>query len=184
MEWCVEIRVISFVVCFCFISITLLLSGFDANEEAIACDPLLTGDALIKFKDLLTDPRNATSTWDNSLFTPCGNWFHISCGDHNEGDKVTRINLGNQQLSGSLSPELGKLKHLEYLELYDNSLTGSIPPEFGNMSNLQSLDLYDNKLSGSIPIELGNLKYLKFLSVFLPWQPVSLQPIQILLQFK
>ncbi|CAA2961235.1 somatic embryogenesis receptor kinase 1-like [Olea europaea subsp. europaea] len=71
--------------------------------------------------------------------------------------------LGNSNLSGHLVPELGKLEHLQYLELYKNNIQGKIPAELGNLKNLKSLDLYNNNISGTIPPSLGNLKSLVFL---------------------
>ena len=48
-------------------------------------------------------------------------------------------------------------------ELFDNNLTGVIPLEIGKLTNLERLGLYNNQISGSIPATLGNLKSLKFL---------------------
>ena len=41
--------------------------------------------------------------------------------------------------------------------LYDNQLTGSIPPEIGNLSNLTELYLYENQLTGVIPESICNI---------------------------
>uniref|UniRef100_A0A453FRE2 Disease resistance R13L4/SHOC-2-like LRR domain-containing protein n=1 Tax=Aegilops tauschii subsp. strangulata TaxID=200361 RepID=A0A453FRE2_AEGTS len=71
--------------------------------------------------------------------------------------------LGNLNLSGHLVPELGKLEHLQYLELYKNNIEGTIPSELGDLKNLISLDLYKNNVSGTIPPTLGKLKSLVFL---------------------
>ena len=49
------------------------------------------------------------------------------------------------------------------LNLGDNQLTGQIPPELGNVSGLGFLDLSQNQLSGPIPPELGKLGLLKTL---------------------
>ncbi|CAL0315821.1 unnamed protein product [Lupinus luteus] len=73
------------------------------------------------------------------------------------------LDLGNSNLSGHLVPELGKLDHLQHLELYKNNIQGVIPPELGNLTDLLSMDLYNNNLSGTIPPSLGNLKNLEFL---------------------
>ena len=42
-----------------------------------------------------------------------------------------------------------------WLYLYDNQLTGEIPPELGRLSNLTGLFLHGNQLTGEIPPELG-----------------------------
>jgi len=42
------------------------------------------------------------------------------------------------------------------LNLHENQLTGSIPPEIGNLTNLTYLDLSNNQFSGIIPDEICN----------------------------
>nr|AEC46977.1 somatic embryogenesis receptor-like kinase [Ananas comosus]AEZ52378.1 somatic embryogenesis receptor-like kinase 3 [Ananas comosus] len=117
------------------------------------------GDALSKLKNNLNDPTNVLQSWDPTLVNPC-TWFHVTCDSDNS---VIRVDLGNAQLSGTLVPDLGVLKNLQYLELYGNNISGSIPYELGNLTNLVSLDLYMNKFSGPIPPTLGNLMNLRFL---------------------
>ncbi|GLT33822.1 hypothetical protein SLA2020_083810 [Shorea laevis] len=117
------------------------------------------GDALYTLKRSLTDPDNVLQGWDPNLVNPC-TWFHITCDLEN---RVTRLDLGNSNLSGHLVPELGKLEHLQFLELYKNNIQGTIPAELGNLKNLISLDLYNNNISGTIPPSLGKLKSLVFL---------------------
>ncbi|KAL9232696.1 hypothetical protein vseg_007775 [Gypsophila vaccaria] len=117
------------------------------------------GDALYALKKSLIDHDNVLQSWDPNLVNPC-TYFHITCNSHNH---VTRIDLGNTNLSGHLVPELGKLEHLQYLELYKNNIQGVIPKELGNLKSLISLDLYNNNISGTIPAELGKLKSLVFL---------------------
>ncbi|XP_024959255.1 BRASSINOSTEROID INSENSITIVE 1-associated receptor kinase 1-like isoform X2 [Cynara cardunculus var. scolymus] len=120
---------------------------------------LKTGDALNALKTQLTDPNNVLQSWDPTLVNPC-TWFHVTCNGVNS---VTRVDLGNADLSGQLVPQLGQLTNLQYLELYSNNITGRIPSELGNLSSLVSLDLYLNQLEGVIPDSLGNLKKLRFL---------------------
>ena len=75
------------------------------------------------------------------------------------------LDLGRNGLTGAIPPELGKLASLEYLDLSGNSLTGVIPPELGKLANLEGLDLYDNNLTGVIPPELGKLASLESLDL-------------------
>ncbi|KAI3702052.1 hypothetical protein L6452_27662 [Arctium lappa] len=117
------------------------------------------GDALNALKTQLTDPNNVLQSWDPTLVNPC-TWFHVTCNGVNS---VTRVDLGNADLSGQLVPQLGQLTNLQYLELYSNNITGKIPSELGNLTSLVSLDLYLNRLDGIIPDTLGNLKKLRFL---------------------
>ena len=71
----------------------------------------------------------------------------------------------NYDLTGSIPPEIGNLTNLTYLNLGGNLLTGEIPPEIGNLTNLIDLDLRWNQLTGSIPSEIGNLTNLTNLSL-------------------
>ncbi|KAL0404715.1 UNVERIFIED_CONTAM: Leucine-rich repeat protein 1 [Sesamum radiatum] len=120
------------------VSSSLVLPKARGNSE---------GDALYALRRSLSDPDNVLQSWDPNLVNPC-TWFH---------------GPGNSNLSGHLVPELGKLEHLQYLELYKNNIQGEIPAELGNLKSLISLDLYNNNISGRIPPSLGNLKSLVFL---------------------
>eukprot|EP00249_Psilotum_nudum_P008136 c21064_g1_i1 orf=274-924(-) len=117
------------------------------------------GDALHAFRRSLSDPDNVLQSWDATLVNPC-TWIHVSC---NHDNQVTRLDLGNSNLSGHLVPDLGNLQHLQYLELYKNKISGKIPEELGKLKNLVSLDLYNNNITGEIPESVGNLKSLVFL---------------------
>ncbi|KAK9196313.1 hypothetical protein WN943_004441 [Citrus x changshan-huyou] len=48
------------------------------------------------------------------------------------------------ELSGKLSPELGKLSLMAILLLSGDQLSESLPDELGNCSNLEILNLDDN----------------------------------------
>ncbi|XVF05651.1 hypothetical protein REPUB_Repub05bG0191100 [Reevesia pubescens] len=122
------------------VTLTLIPSVFGNSE----------GDALYTLRRSLTDPANVLQSWDPTLVNPC-TWFQYN------------LDLGNSHLSGHLVPELGKLEHLQYLELYKNNIQGTIPTELGNLKSLISLDLYNNKISGTITPSLGKLKSLVFL---------------------
>lgn len=80
-------------------------------------------DALSALKQSSSDPGNVLNSWDPNSVDPC-TWIFITCNDQNS---VTRVDLGGQNLSDQLVPEIGNLAQLEYLELYRNNLQGSIP---------------------------------------------------------
>ncbi|KAL0384505.1 UNVERIFIED_CONTAM: BRASSINOSTEROID INSENSITIVE 1-associated receptor kinase [Sesamum radiatum] len=154
----------------CFVLVLTRFSRVSANAE---------GDALNALKSNLADPNNVLGSWDPTLVNPC-TWFHVTC---NSDNSVTRVDLGNANLSGQLVPQLGQLPNLQYFEalaftekmvtfsrvmygireLYSNNISGRIPNELGNLTNLVSLDLYLNSLSGPIPETLGKLQKLRFL---------------------
>ncbi|KAI9397298.1 hypothetical protein POPTR_003G023000v4 [Populus trichocarpa] len=127
-----------------------LVLGVSGNVE---------GDALNALRTNLADPGNVLQSWDPTLVNPC-TWFHVTCNSENS---VTRVDLGNANLSGPLVTQLGNLPNLQYLELYSNNISGKIPDELGNLTNLVSLDLYLNNLQGQIPKTLGQLQKLRFL---------------------
>ena len=77
--------------------------------------------------------------------------------------KLETLYLDRNQLSGPIPSEIGSLSNLNYLALNGNQLTGSIPPELGNLTKLETLYLDRNQLSGPIPSQLGNLTKLEAL---------------------
>ena len=86
-------------------------------------------------------------------------------GEYYSVSNTTELDLDDNQLTGSIPPEIGNLTNLTYLNLGGNDLTGSIPPEIGNLTNLTELFLGGNDLTGSIPPEIGNLTNLTVLSL-------------------
>lgn len=53
------------------------------------------------------------------------------------------------------------LENLKVLDLGKNQITGPIPPEIGNMMNLVKINLQSNELTGTIPSEFSKLKKLQ-----------------------
>jgi hypothetical protein len=91
---------------------------------------------------------------------PC-DWAGLTCANGH----VMAITINDNDLRGSLPPELGHLSKLETLVLYFNYLEGELPPELGRLSDLRVLILHDNKLSGPLPPELGRLSRLEELDL-------------------
>ncbi|ESW12039.1 hypothetical protein PHAVU_008G079800 [Phaseolus vulgaris] len=116
-------------------------------------------NALIDIKKSLIDPKNNLKNWNKG--DPCArNWTGVWCFDKKGEDgyfHIREIYLMTMNLSGSLSPQLGQLSHLEIMDFMWNNLTGPIPKEIGNIKTLKLLLLNGNMLSGSLPDELGNL---------------------------
>ena len=93
---------------------------------------------------------------------PLSEWYGVRT---DAAGRVTRLDLGNNGLTGSVPPVLGSLANLEWLDLGFNDLTGPVPAELGNLGNLWSLSLFQNGLTGPIPGALGNLVNLRVLAL-------------------
>lgn len=60
---------------------------------------------------------------------------------------------------------LTRIPSLLSLNLFQNQIPGTIPPEIGNMTGVQQLSLDGNLLGGVLPVELANLTQLRRLSI-------------------
>ncbi|KAK9119329.1 hypothetical protein Scep_017422 [Stephania cephalantha] len=150
-------------------------------------------DALITWKTSLShfNITGALATWNTNTtsshttpYSPC-KWQGIVCS-HN--GRVEMIQLGNEglvgdlknfnfssfhdlselqlsfnNLTGSIPPQIGKLKSLTYLGFSENKFHGLIPSTIRNLTNLLFLKLNGNQISGTIPNELFHLSQLQFL---------------------
>ncbi len=91
---------------------------------------------------------------------PLGEWYGVRT---NSNGRVFNVRFTDNQLTGEIPSELGRLSNLEVLELGGNDLSGEIPSGLGRLSNLEVLELDGNDLSGEIPSELGRLSNLEVL---------------------
>ena len=69
---------------------------------------------------------------------------------------LQKLIMDKNQMTGSIPSEISNLKKLQTISLGENFFTGSIPYQFGKLSDLHDLKLMDNILSGSIPTQLCN----------------------------
>ncbi len=109
----------------------------------------------------LYDSTNGDS-WTNNSGWKTGHldtWYGVIV----TGGRVSVLNLGNNDLAGSIPSSIGDLTNLDLLNLSSNQLTGTIPSEIGNLANLTDLWLDGNQLTGTIPTQIGALTNLAFL---------------------
>ena len=78
---------------------------------------------------------------------------------------LRELRIFNTEITGPLPPEIGQIENLRILYLGRSQLTGPLPPEILQLRNLRSLDLGSNRLTGSIPSEIGRLHYLSQLNL-------------------
>lgn len=88
---------------------------------------------------------NLTSDVDWSNPNPC-KWVSVECDGSN---RVTKIQLKQKGILGTLPPDLQNLSELVVLELFLNRISGPIP-DLSGLSRLQTLNLHDN-LFTSVP---------------------------------
>ncbi|CAG7904243.1 unnamed protein product [Brassica rapa] len=174
-----------------FIFAAVISLGCLRSTGAATCHP--DDEAgLLSFKAGITeDPLGILSSWKKG--TDCCSWFGVICIT---GDRVTELRilgssvLGVGFLSGTISPSLAKLEHLEtlsftnllnitgpfpqflfrlpklrYVTIRDNRLSGPLPVNIGSLSELVELDLEGNRLTGPIPSSISNLTRLTWLNL-------------------
>ena len=78
---------------------------------------------------------------------PISTWYGI----REEMGLVINIDLQNNNLTGSLTPELAKLTGLTGLSLHGNKIGGTLPPELAEMRNLYYINVTGNLIEGVIP---------------------------------
>ncbi|KDO38926.1 hypothetical protein CISIN_1g041374mg, partial [Citrus sinensis] len=124
--------------------------------------------AYLAIKSQLQDPLGVTKSWNNSI-SLC-QWTGVTCGHRHR--RVTKLVLRNQSIGGFLSPYVGNLSFLRFVNLASNNLHGEIPyehgqlpPSIGNLSALQNIDIAGNRLHSRVPESLGQLRSLSFLDI-------------------
>lgn len=123
---------------------------------------------LLAFKSGITlDRSGILTTWKSG--TDCCTWSGITCLFN---DRVTAISLSGQLdqpnafLSGTISPSLSKLHHLDGIYFLNlRNISGTFPDLLFVLPNLKYVYIENNKLSGPIPVNIGKLTQLEELSL-------------------
>ncbi|KAL6888192.1 hypothetical protein ACP4OV_009218 [Aristida adscensionis] len=155
----------------------LMLAAAAGGGGVAAADPPLSPKglnyevaALMAVKSRVRDEKGAMAGWDINSVDPC-TWSMVACSP--DGFVVSlcvsrrrrrRLSqMANNGLSGTLSPSIGNLSHLQTMSLQNNRISGEIPPDIGKLTNLNALDLSGNQFVGDIPSSLGQLTLLNYL---------------------
>ena len=101
--------------------------------------------------------------WGSAAGTEC-TWTGVVCNE--AGTTVIELNLGYNNLVGTLPTELGLLTNLEVFYLPGNEISGTIPSQLGTLSKLRVVELNTNQLTGTIPSSFASLANLEFLAVW------------------
>ncbi|RZS08028.1 hypothetical protein BHM03_00038970, partial [Ensete ventricosum] len=102
--------------------------------------------ALMGVKASLKDPHSVLENWDQDSVDPCS-WTMVTCSPEN---LVIGLLLQNNNISGPIPQEIGRLSKLRTLDLSNNYFTGGIP------TSITRLKQHDEEVC------LGNLKKFQF----------------------
>ncbi|XP_077220868.1 uncharacterized protein LOC143854674 [Tasmannia lanceolata] len=143
---------------FQFTLISLLFLSVESAPMGNETDRL----ALLSFKDQITnDPNNALTSWNHTLHF-C-EWQGVTCSRRHH-QRVTVLNLADQDLAGSISPHITNLTFLNKINLGNNRLFGQLPQDISRLFRLRYLNLSNNLYQGEIPANLSahspELKYI------------------------
>lgn len=99
---------------------------------------------------------------------PVNEWYGVGTlnkSDWSVGKHVTALSLNDNNLVGSIPPEIGNLTELFGLHLDNNHLSGPVPSELGSLTGLIQLNLYNNQLTGSLPAGISDFHDLEVLNI-------------------
>lgn len=137
---------------------SLLLLLVSTAAQTAASD----AEAMQRLKQSLKLP--STLDWSNP--DPC-KWENVRC---DSDQRVTRIQIGGQGVSGFLPASIANLTNLQVFEVMNNGLSGPLPSLSG-LGSLQTLNLHDNKFSSIPPNFFDGMSSLQ--EVYLDNNPFS-----------
>ncbi|CAD6239750.1 unnamed protein product [Miscanthus lutarioriparius] len=82
-------------------------------------------------------------------------WEGVRCRGSRQQPRVVALSLPSRGLTGVLSPAVGNLSSLRFLNLSSNALGGAIPASLDRLRHLHTLDLSNNAFSGLKSFDLA-----------------------------
>ncbi|KAL4563704.1 hypothetical protein LXL04_027749 [Taraxacum kok-saghyz] len=116
----------------------------------LVCDSLsITTDqqALEAIKALITIDHSGILSRNWTSDTSFCTWSGISCDLHFQTQRVISLTLPNMGLFGKISPSIGNLTFLTFIDFTNNSFHGSIPSEIKNLHHLEKVYMGSNNLT-------------------------------------
>lgn len=110
--------------------------------------------------------QDVLSSWKDEGDSKSGShclWTGVQCDPFN---RVVGLNISGMKLSGSISPEIGKLQHLVSLTVASSYLTGPLPREITNIQNLRFLNISNNVFYGNFPSNVAKWRELEVLDAY------------------
>ena len=96
----------------------------------------------------------------NNLNCNVCNWYGVVC---NDDQRVIELNLGNNNLTGTIPGSITQIDKLRKLNLYSNNLSGPLPTYLNQLSFLSYLDFGRNEFTGPIPLSISQINNLQTL---------------------
>ncbi|KAJ0939638.1 putative protein kinase RLK-Pelle-LRR-Xb-2 family [Helianthus annuus] len=128
-----------------FILFVILITGKHAVGESLDSDKqvLLNLQMFLLQKNRIN--QGSYNKWDPQDPSPCS-WPGITCS----GDRVTGINLPDNDIAGNLFSNFSGLSELTHLDLSKNTIDGAIPADLGRCRSLKVLNLSHNIMGGEL----------------------------------
>ena len=134
-----------------FLLLLFFILMFSGKSQVLEQDSL----ALVALYNSTNGPEWYSQDDWLSPFWPVSWWEGVTIS----GNRVVRLNLGSNNMSGHIPEEFGLLDSLSYLNLNNNSIL-SLPQSFGNLSTLDTLTIFNSAID-SLPDSFCNLTDLK-----------------------
>jgi hypothetical protein len=99
-------------------------------------------------------------------------WFGIDCALINVGEivglqnVVSKIGLFDNNVLGTIPPDLVLLTAVTSVRLDENQLTGTLPESIGQWTRLTLFDVNSNTLTGTLPVSMEKWTRLESFAVF------------------
>ena len=95
----------------------------------------------------------------NWLTAPVDTWQGITV----ENNRVTKIELMSNTMTGELPAAMGQLQGLQVLKISSNSIEGELPETMRNLKELYHFEISYNRFSGDLPSWLGEMTALQII---------------------